>query len=361
MEFLIPTSIAAILVAVALAIFVTLQTLIDGIATSRSRKLYRHFVEAGKLHTAHTITAIITLSKKAESITPLLDHLLESGYEKLHVIVLMKHTAGKHAKTELESYRRKNKMKNLRLIQFQKGITNNDLSKRYTDGHIFIELLPESRLAPGFFETLSNEFLLTNSVAIIPKQVRSLNATLTSAFASHSAAWKSLLSFLPGRLVSVPSNTPLVAFRVNDEHALSSVQAKKAYTATVLLPAIDQIPTFIRSSITSIVNRLSARKVFGIIIIITAFIVSLFALPTVEDIFIAIGVVTGLSMLLYIFNLSRVKGYSPSDRIALVLLTPFVFVYSIAVWIVAICMYILQTLSRHTTVATRSVSTKARQ
>lgn len=361
MEFLIPSSITAVFISFGLAIFVMAQLFIDSFNIARTRKLYRHFVEAGKESTALNITIIMRLSKKAESIIPLLDHLLSIHDKKLHIIVVTKHTSGKHAKSTLESYRRKNKMKNFHIIRHQKGVRNQDISNRYTDGYIYIELLPESRLARGFFEALSNEFILSNSIAVIPKQVHILNNTLASAFASHSSTWNSLSS--PFRQSSVVhSNTPLIAFRANREHnAPDTVVAKMAHNATILLPTLHHTSSLLRRAIVTTVNQLSIVKIFAVALFVTGAIIALMALPTVNDIILCIIVIFGLLTLLYIINMSYIKGYSVTDRIALVLLTPFIFIYLIFIWATAICVYIVKEFSRYTTHIVRDTFTKVRQ
>ena len=360
MDFLIPSSIVAVFISFGVVIFVMTQLLIDGSNIARTRKLYRHFVEAGKQSAAQNITIIVRLSKKAESIIPLLDHLLAVDDKKLKIIVVTKHTAGKKAKTTLALYRRKNKMKNLHIIRYQKGMRNQDISKKYTNGHIYIELLPESRLARGFCEALSDEFLLSNSMAVVPKQVHHLNNTLASAFASHSSTWNSLSSLFRQSSV-VHRNTPLVAFHADAEHnASETVVAKIAHNATILLPALNHTSASFRHAITKTVDQLSMMKIIVITSFTTGAFIALKAFPTVNDIVLGIIVILGLLTLLYAINMSYVKGYSVADRIALVLLTPFIFIYSIVIWTTAICIYVVNRFSRYTAAIVRGTITKVR-
>jgi hypothetical protein len=107
-SFVTPTSIVALFIVV---VTLLLRLFMDARDIQADAKIAQNLRNLGRKHAQQKVTVVVELGKRADSITPLLDHLFSSPYKKLEVIVLIKHTAGKNAKRQLELYRQHRQIK----------------------------------------------------------------------------------------------------------------------------------------------------------------------------------------------------------------------------------------------------------
>jgi len=310
MEFIIPSSLAGIIAAGLLVLFVATQVIIDSFDISTTKRLYRRLVQVGKDHSQKSFTIVVTLRKKTTTILPLLEHIYSQDYQKMQVLVILKHTAGKHAQSELRSMRRKNKWQGMRIISYKKGQSDQDIVRRYAKEDVTIELLPDSRMTPGFFDDISYALLLNPQDIIVPKQQHQLDTSLTSAFAAHFELWASL------------------------------VAKKTARVATIITPAQPFTGrSFAMVSIQAIIKRLSLVKVVVGVTLVTIIGIALSQLLEQGDIMTLVAIILVAYVVIYSINMLRQRGRSILDRISLILLSPFALIYGVILVICAVAIY----------------------
>lgn len=151
MNFIIPTSITSIVIACLLFLFAVIQIAIDAIDIRRSRRLYKTLIAVAKSQNKQSFTVVVELTRQATTLLPLLDHLYQHNYSKLEVIVVIKHSAGKNARTVLERYRRANRIKGLKLVKHVRGLSNSDILRRYGSGSLAMMLGSDERLSIDSF------------------------------------------------------------------------------------------------------------------------------------------------------------------------------------------------------------------
>ncbi len=330
MEFIIPSSLAGIIAACLLVFFVAVQVMIDSLDINRTKRLYKRLVQVGKDHSRKPFTVVITLQKRAESIQPLLEHLYSLDYKDLWVIVIIKYSAGKNARSELIYVRRKNKWQGMRIVSYKKGQSHQEVVRRYVKEGLAIELPPASRLTPSFFDDMSYELLLNPRGAIALKQQHQLDVSLTSAFDAHFELWAFLYPFILKHVKRNRSEVPLVATIINPARSITG-------------------RSFAISSIQEIERHLSLVKITSGVVILSAIGVILSHTLEQNDIMTLIATIIAVYTALYSINMLRQKERTFTDRISLVLLSPFALIYGVSLTLCAAVLHIarLFTISGH--------------
>jgi hypothetical protein len=321
MEFIIPSSLAGIIAACLLVLFVAIQVMIDSFDINTTKRLYKQLVQIGKDHSRKSFTVVITLRKRAESIQPLLEHIYSLGYKELQVLVILKHSAGKNAQSKLMSMRRKNKWQGMRISSYKKGQSHQEVMHRYAKEGLVIELLPDSRLTPGFFDDMSYERLLNPQGTIVLKQQHQLDVSLTSAFDAHFELWTSLYPFVLKHVKRNRSSTPLFATIITPARSLTG-------------------RSFAVSSIQAIAKHLSLAKIASGVVILSAIGVILSHALEQNDIITLIAIIVVAYAVTYSINMLRQKARSITDRISLMLLSPFALIYGVVLTTCAAVLYI---------------------
>ncbi|HRJ06505.1 MAG TPA: hypothetical protein PK096_02205 [Candidatus Saccharibacteria bacterium] len=147
-----------------------------------------------------SISVLVTLTRRAETVTGLLDHLDGHGYTRLEVLVVVKQTAGTNAAKLLERYRKQRPNFKLRIITHKKGLTPRIIASRYAAGQLILELDPAERLSPGFFGRVSSHFNVASLHQVVPSTFVTANSSVSSGLASWASVFSGLRSLLAGAL-----------------------------------------------------------------------------------------------------------------------------------------------------------------
>lgn len=140
----------------------------------------------------HSITLFIDLRRRAETITPLLDHLEQQNYPQLTVLVVVRHTAGTRAKRQLEQYRTMHNL-HLRIIRHRKGLTTANILSRYSQSDLVLFLRSGDRVSERFFHTASTHMRDRTLGATRVRRQHTLDSSLTSALIATATVWLSAL------------------------------------------------------------------------------------------------------------------------------------------------------------------------
>ena len=186
------------------AVFLIILTTIDA-KRSRHRKFLRKLMTSYVIRkSAKRFSVIVELDRSADTIWPLLEHLSELGYEKLRVVVLVRHTAGKRSLTELRRYQRSNRARlRLSVIKHRKGLDRDMLLRRHVDGELVMWLDRNDRLEAKFLGRVSLEFLDPSLDAIMPRIISRLDDTLAGA----ATAWREVSQDLWSSLMNAKTET----------------------------------------------------------------------------------------------------------------------------------------------------------
>lgn len=335
MEFIIPTSIVSIIAICLLAAFVAIQIVIDARDIRRSKQLYRKMIKVAKKHSKQSFTVLVELSRNAGTIIPLLDHLYAQQYSKLEVIVVAKHTAGKNARTLLAQYRRTHRIKGLKIVKHVRGLSLQDILRRFGSGRFAMTLSADERLSDNFFVTASLETLLSDTaVALLPRHHVRLATTITSALQAQFNTLKQLTARVFGTKTIIAPLTAGVIYKRSYLITNNPPQSTTVRLATNQLLYVSRsadVEKFSNYFVQSIKKTMGAFvSVVGIIasscVIIAVAALIIFVDPhelwIVAIVVIALYIMTNLTMQI------RTKGYSFVDRINLLLTIPIGLIYA---------------------------------
>lgn len=251
-----------------------------------------------------SFSVIVELDRSAEAILPLLDHLLHTDYDNLHVVVVVRHTAGKRALNELRRYQRVNKGKlAMSVIKHKKGMDRQFILQRHAKSDLVLWLERDERLSTDFFRRISLEFLDTSLDAVATRQIAQLNDTLASASQGWNLMLRDIAASLKGK-----STEP------------------KVYRRTALLKdVVSSVGYVSHSSITVPSGQTHKRSDglagFGLLLLLGAVSLSAYLLMPRSWIFIVLAAV-GASVLSLSLHLTSFQ-YSIWSKLTLFLFLPF--------------------------------------
>jgi hypothetical protein len=320
MNFIPPQLMLVIVCTLILFITLILSVIRDAQAVRAAGKLNRLFIQSGKRQAQRSVSVILHLDKRAESITPLLNQLFGQGYAKLEVIIVIKQTAGKHARTQLNSYKKANRA-NLRLVTYRAGLSDKDVVSRYATSEFVMRLLPDMTLSKQFFSNISFDYLLTRADGIIPRFYTRLDNTIKKAIASDKR------TLTPQSPVDLTVITPGIVYK------------RRSLLKHPKHPSIvpSQAAFILDSGKTAPKVRPQIKLVWFIIVAIihialTAYIVTL----DWPEKLLLLAVYFGALAFLYISSLINHKAYSPLEKVSLILLSPIFLVSRVAAYIAAL-------------------------
>ncbi|MDB5181133.1 MAG: hypothetical protein JWO54_896 [Candidatus Saccharibacteria bacterium] len=340
MDFLIPTSPVAIIIAALLAAFVVLRLVSDYRSIKQSRQLYSQLLEFGKLKSQQSFTVVIELSRKAETIFALLDTIYAQHYPSLQVIVVVKRPAGVAARTKLAAYKRQHKLTGFKVVDHEKNQTIVALAKRHSKGKVVIKLNEDMKISPHFFSDLSLDFVQPGVVAVVPDKVHQLNATVSTALREHFTTISKFKTALWLNKVH--------SWQLNDGVAFRLKEVAKNFENTTGLMAVTSRSTFITTPSAALkpkalvkqsveVTKVLLGTKFVLWLSMAAFValVGLAVLFPAESILISV-VLAVLYVLLYASVLSQNNAYKFIDKTNLILLAPFALLYALLIYIATI-------------------------
>lgn len=284
----------------------------------RMRQLSAAYIKANN---TPRISVMINLSRSAETIYPLLDHLYSHNYANLEVVIVIKHTAGKYAQKKLLSYRRKNRIRLLKLVKHAKGMTRESLIRQKTTGELVLLLSASDTLSSNFFTGAALDSLDNTAAAITPNHYAAIDTTFTSAQRAIAGIWAQILKRFTANNAIIGLQNGYIYRRntLTNQRSMSTVRYKTtpAYQATIITSS-HVMPQRIATSSNAIKRSLLvAVIVASLLVFLSTYNVTVFA---------------QLLLLSYIFIFSAftldIKEYSIRERVTLILFVPFsIFIF----------------------------------
>jgi hypothetical protein len=320
MDFIPPQLMLVIVCALILFITLMLSVIRDAQAVRAASKLNRLFIQSGKRQAQRSVSVILHLDKRAESITPLLDQLFGQGYSKLKVIIVIEQTAGKNARTRLAAYKKANQA-NLRLVTYRAGLSDKDVISRYATSEFVMRLLPDMTLSKQFFTNISFDYLLTRADGIIPRSYTRLDNTIKKAIASDKR------TLIPQPPVDLTTITP------------GAVYKRRSILKNPKRPLIvpSQAAFILDSGKTALKTRPRVKLVWFIALAATHIALATYIITLDwSEKPLLLAVYLGALAFLYISSLLNLKAYSPLEKVSLILLSPIFLVSRVAAYIAAL-------------------------
>jgi hypothetical protein len=331
MELFIPHTPLAIVIAAFLALIVGLKILKDAKEIRSSRQTHSTIMKFVKKKNVPRFGVVIELSRTADTIMPLLDHLYDQNYKSLEIVVMVKHTAGKYAQSKLMYYRRKNQYKNLKIIKHSKGMNMTTVIRRHISSEFVMQLHSNNTLSEGFFSRVAIEFLDNGASVIVPRRHIAPGKTVLGALCAAFSVWQHIFA-----VFSTPNfkeSKPVLGMVYRRKSLLNDTGLNAVYIARIAVHDVAEVSwkTMFKkvAIITSkLLRTIRVRLAFvaGMIVIagLSAYIWNEDTLLFAEFIVAIYSVAYGLSLL-------GLKDYSLSERINLLLFAPFSLVFGILV------------------------------
>jgi len=312
----------ALLVGIVGAALTLLPFALGARGARQTRYIYGQLLQGARQRALRRFTVIIPLTRRAETLFPLLDHLYEHGYGKLQIIVVVRQTAGRNAMRDLERYRKKHRRRLLRIVKYQRGMNTAAIASRYATGQYLLNLSQTSRLSPRFFEIVSQVLYATSTDALVVRSLVRPTRTFLRAF------WSLLELLRTTKVASLNGSLPR-------SHVITSrATAMSAAKVEPRMVAVQQF--YIDDTELSEVPTPSWRALLSIMC--TAFLlVALGAAArfTIEGSSPLIGWLLFVAVELAVFIcLLQGKGYRPIDHVNMLLFVPLVPLYAFGVAIV---------------------------
>lgn len=321
LEYLVPFSASSGIIEGVIIMLVILKLFIDIRDIKKSRQLYRRLVSMAKVSIMERFSVVIELNRKADAVIGLLDHLYNQNYSDLAVIIIIKSSAGKNAKKELENYRRKKKVNGLRIIKQPKGVQLKSILARYVTGTFMINLLPSDRLSDKFFEEICLSSIAYGGPAIEPVVYSSLNNTMISAISTNTDIWRHLALNTTGKV-----KTSAYIVRPTSRRSMKSIYVDSRNILS---------------------QKLSFKNRLIIIMSFAAILTALSYCMDINEIIILGSLLFGIYAFINIWIIVKTKPYTVLDKINLILIIPFDLIYKILLMI--------------STLLSKSKTTKVRQ
>ncbi len=334
----IPPQLVLVIVVTAILLVTLIVTVArDMRAVRANRIIQRALIAAGKVRAQKKVSVIITLSKRADSIIPLLDHLLQQQYGKLEVIIVIKQTAGKHARTRLNAYKKKNTLP-LRIISYKAGMTTEVIARRYASGALIMTMSSETRLSRDFFKHVSIDAFVSKADVIVPARYARLDNTIKHA----------ILSF---------DSDP---FTLDSRGDTSGV----IYARQLFIASMQKQPRIQKSNVAYLINTHTGktrlreriareRQKAWLFILSTLGLVLLVAYIIITDPtsrIVVVTIITGGLLFLYASTVLSTRAYSAVEKMSILLLFPVYIGYRLIVRTIAIAT-VFRSLPRRTRLA----------
>ena len=316
MEFItpasLPTSIAATVILLAM---VVVRIRHDRTNISQSNNIYRALINLGKKHALKSFSIMIELDRKADFILPLLDQLRDQNYKKLELIVIIKHTAGKNARSTIMSYGRKNPSIKIRTV---KHIAKQKISDAILHSAInpyVMVMSPAFQLSKDFFINASLDIMAQKPDVLTIKSYQQLDNSLLAAYVAHIG--------IPTKISNDDIQVGVVYLRSNllnkPNRNLKTINSTLAH-ATVI-----QTPHIVPSTI------IFKQKIYNLPVVMTGIGAVTYVIIAMsrQDQLLLITLLALSYTVNYAINLLSVKAYSTLDKISLILLAPIFMVYRV--------------------------------
>jgi hypothetical protein len=323
MELLNTTSMSVRDILVCLTIIVGLVLYSDLRSIRAARRIRQYVTTYVDEHYQPTVTVVIPLTRSAETIQPLLDHLYSYRYANFHVVVHIKHTAGKYAQSKLSAYRRRKQFKHLKLIKHTKGVTSNQFLRRHTAGDYVMYAAAHDLYSPNFFTAGTKTLLDHNIDGVLPQRQVNITNTLLSAFQSLFVIFTHFSIHLGISQPPVTTQTGILYRRTAIlDKAHHDLQLDYALNSTVTAPSVvswHALATSHHSTVTT--SRRLSKKVIGFSIGVGALTTGVFlSNQNMMTTFLLFLICIGSASIVFI---SSSRERSVYDKCILLLVLPF--------------------------------------
>lgn len=299
------------------AVTLVLQFVVSFINSRQVGRVYKYLINDARQRSRRSFTIIITLSRRADTIMPLLDHLRAFNFTKLQVVVVIKQTAGSRAQRSLEAYRRKTGLK-LTIVNYRRGLTTATLAGRYATGDYVMQIDSIDRLSSRFFDLVSQILYSTHASALVVRNHLRPRQTFLQAATSITYLFNGL-----GLVIGINRDKSRQHLIIKRKLLASG----KEFTARPYLA--EQVHIDMSTSQTKLVlspTYLSFSAVIGALMIVTYYLIGRLAGPYEASIF-AIALLTTLAICVVVL-MASLRGYKLIDYIDMVLFVPLLPIYA---------------------------------
>lgn len=323
-----------VVIAIAAIILIALQFLIGMRSGAETRRVYAYLLQDARKRARRSFTVIVPLERRAETIIPLLDHLYSHGYDKIKIIVIVKRSAGSKAEQELQIYKRANRRKGLKFVQYKRGMNTAAIAKTLATSEYVITLMPSDRLSARFFEVTSQVLAATSPNALAVRSLVRPARTFAHALWSVARLFRTVKAgFTP---LTMPSDVTIFKRTAikNKQASPSLVYASSQFYSMNLeesRPIISWRVVFV-----AIAAGVLAAALFLIMVITLGMATAqLYGLI----VFIAVEVTVLLCML-------QVRGYRLVDYVNILLFIPLAPLYALGYGIVRLIKSLISAVRR---------------
>lgn len=311
-------------IGITLAVFLLVIAYIHTTTTMRAlndtKRVRDQLLQAAKQQARRSFTIVVTLTRRADTMWPLLDHLAGHGYKKLHVLVIVKPTAGSKALSTLRAYRRSMPSLKMTFVTYRKGMQPSDLVGRYATGDYILPLNADMRLSPDFF-TQASYGLVQKPTALSVRTYHQPQATLLSGFSSIDMMWQAVIRRLDSRPTSYTSLTDGIIM------AKKSVVKQEVMNAQAVMSdefGIDTAYAPTKPYITSAMSALWTLVGLTVLLSLLAVLIATTPSSVLPFILLLMAIVYLVSSALL---MTSMKGLRTASVVQMVMLTPFYPLY----------------------------------
>lgn len=320
---------AMLFAVIVVVIAVVLRT--SAVSTRQQRRVYATLLEAAKKAAHQSVTVIVPLRRRADSLEGLFAMLERQAYDQLDVLVVVYHTAGSRASAQLRSLGRRYHLR-VKTVRHTKGRRLEDIATRRTKSDIITLISASDQLTPRFFEQASYAFT-QDLAALRVRTFVQLDQRLGTAFRALQTLFSEILThgwYRPTK------QTGLIEGVLVRRHTLA---AAHPYSVKTMLfdnfalsrPAEEKTPT------------LRALIALMAVILITVVLVAF----TPIDLLMYVSALAGGVLLITaaLFIVQHI-GYRFTQKAALLLLLPFVPLYVIGALMVSSAQFTSTTIGQ---------------
>ncbi len=328
------------------AVTSVLQIVISFINSRQVGRVYKYLINDARQRSRRSFTVIVTLSRRADTIMPLLDHMRALNYAKLQVVVVVKQTAGSRAQRSLEAYRRRTGLK-LTIVKYRRGLTPAVLAGRYVTGDYVMQIDGTDRLSSRFFDLVSQVLYSTRASTLVIRNHLRPRQTFLQAATSITYLFNGL-----GLVIGINRDKRRQHVIVRRK-LLADGKDFKARPYLAEQVHVDVSASQVKLALSPI--YLSVSAVIGLLMVVSYYLIGRLAGPYEAGIF---GIAALITIAICVVVLmASLRGYKLVDYINMVLFVPLLPIY--AIYKLLILLIVRKRPSRrHNYVAVRNIFTR---
>ena len=295
-----------------------IQFALSFINSRQVKGVYSYLIKDARNKSRRSFTLVTSLTRRAETIIPLLDHLEGFRYKKLQVIVIVKQTAGPNAKRMLEAYRRRSGL-HLTIVKHRRGLSYETVVGRYATGDYVMQIDSTDRLSPRFFD-LASQILYSTRVGAL-----AIRNHLRPRRTFLQAAWSLIYLFSGIGMVMGLNGNKKRQHVISKRKLIISGKTVEARPYLAEQLHIDVTLGVIKLNLSS--AYLSIAAAVGALMVASYYLIGRFTGPYESSIFGIVALIT--IMVCTITMMASLRGFKLIDYINMVLFVPLLPIFAI--------------------------------